>query len=32
LVEANIHKDKDQIDEVIGMLTELRETWEKAMS
>jgi flagellar protein FliS len=32
LVEANIHKDKEQIDEVIGMLTELRETWEKAMS
>lgn len=32
LVEANIKKDKEIIDEVLGMLTELRETWEKAMT
>lgn len=32
LTEANIKKDKDQVDEVLGMLSELRETWNKAAS
>lgn len=32
LIQANIKKDKEMIDEVIGMLTELKETWEKAMT
>jgi len=31
LAEANARKDKAMIDEVVGMLSELRETWEKAM-
>ena len=32
LMEANIKKDREIIDEVLNMLTELRETWEKATS
>lgn len=30
LIEANIKKDKGNIDEVLGMLIELRDTWEQA--
>ncbi|KPU44678.1 flagellar protein FliS [Oxobacter pfennigii] len=32
LVQANIKKDKEMIDEVYKMLSELKETWEKAMT
>lgn len=32
LIQANIKKDKEQIDEVIGMLTELKETWEQIIN
>lgn len=32
LIQANIKKDKAMVDEVLGMLVELRETWEKAMT
>lgn len=32
LVEANIKKDKEMVDEVLGMLIDLRDTWEKASS
>lgn len=32
LVEANINKDKEMIDEVLNMLTELRETWQQVIS
>lgn len=31
LVEANIYKDKEMIDEVLNMLVELRETWQQIM-
>lgn len=31
LVDANIHKDKATLDEVVGMITELRDTWKEAM-
>jgi len=31
LMQANIKKDKGSIDEVLDMLLELKETWEKAM-
>lgn len=30
LVEANVKKERAPIDEVLGMLTELQETWSKA--
>ncbi|TCK93394.1 flagellar protein FliS [Natranaerovirga hydrolytica] len=32
VVEANIKKDKAMIEEVIGMLRELRDTWKEAMN
>lgn len=32
LVQANIKKDNTMIDEVLEMLTDLRNTWEKAMA
>ncbi|AOY75696.1 flagellar export chaperone FliS [Clostridium formicaceticum] len=31
LVEANIHKDTAILEEVNGMITELRDTWKEAM-
>lgn len=31
LVDANIHKDRAVLDEVVGMVTELRDTWKEAM-
>jgi flagellar secretion chaperone FliS len=31
LVEANMKKDKEILDEVIGMIQELRTTWQQAM-
>lgn len=31
LVEANIHKDRQRIDEVISLLTDLREAWAQAV-
>lgn len=31
LVDANIHKDNTILDEVAGMVTELRDTWKEAM-
>lgn len=32
LIQANIKKDKQMIDEVIEMLADLRDTWQKAMT
>lgn len=32
LIQANIKKDEEMIDEVLGMLVELKETWEKAIA
>lgn len=32
LMNANINKDKEAVDEVLGMLMELRETWEKVVA
>ncbi|NLJ89245.1 MAG: flagellar export chaperone FliS, partial [Epulopiscium sp.] len=31
LVEANIQKDKDILEEVYGLIKELRDTWKEAM-
>lgn len=31
LIEANLKKNRDIIDEVLNMLIELRDTWEKAL-
>lgn len=31
LVEANIHKDRQILDEILGMAKELRDTWHQAM-
>lgn len=31
LIEANIKKDKDIIEEVLGFIRELRDTWKEAM-
>jgi flagellar protein FliS len=31
LVEANIHKDRQQLEQVLSFLTELRETWQEAL-
>ena len=31
LIEANIKKDKDKIEEVLGLIRELRDTWKEAM-
>lgn len=32
LTQANINKDKDMLDEILNMLIEFRDTWEKAMA
>lgn len=32
LIQANIKKDKNMVDEVIGLLSELREAWEEAIN
>jgi flagellar biosynthetic protein FliS len=32
LIQANIKKDRKEIEEVLDMLSELRDTWEKAMA
>ena len=31
LMEANIKKDKEKIEEVLGLIRELRDTWKEAM-
>jgi len=31
LIEANIKKDKSKIEEVLGLIRELRDTWKEAM-
>lgn len=31
LIEANIKKDKSRIEEVLGLIRELRDTWKEAM-
>jgi flagellar secretion chaperone FliS len=31
LIEANVNKDKEVLEEVLGLLRELRDTWKEAM-
>lgn len=31
LVEANLHKDRQQLEQVLSFLTELRQTWQEAL-